>query len=118
MNNLRVAAVQFEHAPGDLDANLATIESFVEQAAARNVQLVLFPECCISGYWHLRHLDRPALEALAEPVFAGPSCQRLLALARDHGLAVGAGLVEAGPDGRLHNTYVVALPDGYCKGNS
>lgn len=114
MNNLRVAAVQFEHAPGDLDANLATIESFVEQAAARNVQLVLFPECCISGYWHLRHLDRPALEALAEPVFAGPSCQRLLALARDHGLAVGAGLVEAGPDGRLHNTYVVALPDGAC----
>ena len=114
MNNLRVATVQFEHAPGDRNANLATIESFMEQAASEGVQLVLFPECCITGYWHLRHLDRSALEALAEPVFEGPSSQRLVALAREHGLAVGAGLVEAGPDGRLHNTYVVALPDGAC----
>jgi predicted amidohydrolase len=114
MNNLRVATVQFEHAPGDRNANLATIESFMEQAASEGVQLVLFPECCISGYWHLRHLDRPALEALAEPVFEGPSSQRLVALAREHGLAVGAGLVEAGAGGRLHNTYIVALPDGAC----
>ena len=114
MDHLRVASVQFEHVPNDKTANLATIERFTRQAAEAGAQVVLFPECCISGYWHLRHLDRPALEALAEPVFDGPSSQRLVALASEHGLAVGAGLVEAGAGGRLHNTYVVALPDGAC----
>ena len=29
------------------------------------VQLIVFPECCLSGYWHLRKLDREALEDLA-----------------------------------------------------
>ncbi len=55
---LRVAAVQFQHAPGDKSANMAMIRRFVEQAAAQNVELICFPECCISGYWHLRHLTR------------------------------------------------------------
>ena len=40
---LRVAAVQMESVAGDKDANLATIEAFVAQAAQEGVQLVVFP---------------------------------------------------------------------------
>ena len=47
--------------------------AFVERAAGQEVQLVVFPECCITGYWFLRSLSREALEALAEPVPDGPS---------------------------------------------
>jgi len=109
---LRVAAVQFQHAPGDKAANLAVIRQFVERAASQAVQLICFPECCISGYWHLRHLTRPQLAELAEPVFEGAASRCLMELSRRHGMTIGAGLVELGPDGGLYNTYVVAMPDG------
>ncbi|HVX64968.1 MAG TPA: nitrilase family protein [Bryobacteraceae bacterium] len=115
MRNLVVASVQFEHTPGDKAANLATIRSFVEKAALRNVELIVFPECSITGYWFLRHLNREEFAALAEPVFDGPSSQCLLALAREYNMTIGAGLIEAGPDGKFYKAYVVAMPDGTAR---
>jgi len=115
VKKIRIASVQFEHAPGDKAANLEKIRGFVAKAAGEKVSIITFPECCISGYWHLRNLSREDLAALAEPVFAGPSTGELVALARKHGMTVGAGLVEAAPDGELYNTYVVAMPDGECR---
>jgi N-carbamoylputrescine amidase len=112
MQNIRAAAVQFEHVAGDKQTNLAKVRAFVEQAARERVDLILFPECCITGYWFLRHLSRQELATLAEPVFDGPSSQELSGLATQHGMTVGAGLVESAEDGALYNTYVVAMPDG------
>ena len=112
MRDIRVAAVQFEHVNGDKSANLETIARFSAEAAQQGVEIVIFPECCISGYWFLRHLTRPELAALAEPVFDGPASQRLMALSRQLGITIGAGLIEAAPDGQLYNCYVVAMPDG------
>src|SRR3954451_17598016 len=98
MRNIRVAAVQFQHAPGDKAANLATIERFVGEAAAERVEIIAFPECCISGYWHLRKLSRDEMVAISELIPAGGSSQRLLALSRQHAMTIGAGLVELGDD--------------------
>jgi predicted amidohydrolase len=109
---LRVAAVQFESLPGNKIANFQTIETFAKQAAAQGVRLLVFPECCITGYWFIRKLSFEQLAALAEPIPDGPSTRRLSALAHELGLTIGAGLVEAdGPDA-FYNSYVVALPDG------
>jgi len=115
MRTLRVAAVQMESKAGDKAANFAKIEAFVEQAARQSVRLIVFPECCITGYWFIRNLTPDGLAALAEPVFSGPSAQRLIALAKQYGLSIGAGLLEAGQDGAYHNTYVVAMPDGEAR---
>jgi len=112
MRNVRVAAVQFQHAPGDKAVNLATIGRFVAKARGQNVEIIAFPECCISGYWHLRKLSRDELVSLAEPVPNGPAAQRLLGLSRESGLTIGAGLVELGGNGKLYNSYLVAMPDG------
>lgn len=109
---LRVASVQFESAPADKEANFRKVESFTAEAAAQGVRLVVFPECCISGYWFVRHLTVPQLSALAEPIPTGPSTQRLIDLARRHGVSVGAGWFETGTNGEFYNSYVVALPDG------
>ena len=111
MKNIRVASVQFEHAPGDKKANLGKIESFVERAADKKVEMIVFPECCITGYWFLRKLSRDELIALAEPVFDGPSTQALVSLSKQHNMTIGAGLVELADDGELYNTYVVAMPN-------
>src|SRR5688500_9555093 len=109
---LKAAAVQFEIAAGDKQANFEIIERFVAEAAEQHVQLVVFPECCITGYWFIRNLSAAELDALAEPVPSGPSTERLRALAEKHQITIGAGLVEAAGNGVYHNTYVVALPDG------
>jgi N-carbamoylputrescine amidase len=112
MRNIRVAAVQYEHAPNDKSANLEKIRKFVAQAARHKVEIISFPECCITGYWHLRHLTREQLAEVAEPVFDGPSSQAIISLAREHQMTIGAGLIEVTKEGNFHNAYVVAMPDG------
>jgi len=117
MRNIRVASVQFEHAAGDKQANLAKIAAFVRRAAgsgrpAPRIELMIFPECCITGYWFLRKLTREQMQALAEPVPHGPSSQALMALAKEHSMTIGAGLIEMADDGKMYNTYVAAMPDG------
>lgn len=115
MRNIRVASVQFEPAPGNKQANLNKIRSFVEKARRQDVEVIAFPECCLTGYWYLRHLSREELTTLAEPVFDGPSSQTLVSLAKQHQMTIGAGLVEITEDGTLYNTYVVAMPNSNCQ---
>jgi len=110
--SLRVAAVQFESLPGDKEANFRKIETFVEQAARQNVRLIVFPECCLTGYWFIRNLSAQDLGQMAEPIFEGPSSRRLIELAKRFGMTIGAGLVEAGSPGEFYNSYVVAMSDG------
>lgn len=74
--------------------------------------MVVFPECCLTGYWFLRNLTRDQIADLAEAVPDGPSTREIADLAREQGVAIGAGLVEPGEDGRFYNTYFVAMPDG------
>ncbi|UCG60167.1 MAG: hypothetical protein JSU70_11710 [Phycisphaerales bacterium] len=112
MRDIRVASVQFEHAPAGKAANLGKVERFVAEAAGQGVELIALPECCITGYWFLGELSRDELEALAEPVPAGPSSEALMNMAKQHNMTIGAGLVEIDTDGRLYNTYVVAMADG------
>jgi predicted amidohydrolase len=112
MRDIGVGAVQFEHTPGDKKTNLGKIRRFVEGASAQKVEIIAFPECCIVGYWFLRKLDHEELHGLAEPVPQGPSTQALLGLAQEFGMTIGAGLLEVDSQGKLHNTYVVAMPTG------
>ena len=112
MRRIKAASVQFNHAPGDKVSNLEKIQAFVLDAAAQGVDLIAFPEMCITGYWHVRKLDRAEIEMLAEPVPEGPSTQQLRKLAAESEMTIGAGLIEIGDEGRLYNTYVVAMPDG------
>jgi predicted amidohydrolase len=112
MRDIRVATVQFQHAPGDKAYNLGRVRHFVTQAARAGVELIAFPEMCLTGYWHVRKLSGQAFQALAEPVPDGPCTGELRRLSGEHGLTIGAGLLERADDGRVYNAYVVAMPDG------
>ncbi|MEW4564607.1 nitrilase family protein [Bremerella sp. JC770] len=109
---VRAATAQFQHTPGDKQANLAQVTTFVKSAAEQDVRLMAFPEMCLTGYWHVHKLDRDAIHALAEEVPGGPSTAALMQLASDYQITIGAGLIERATDGQLYNTYVVAMPDG------
>ena len=108
---ITAAAVQFQHRASDKAYNLGVIERFTAEAAGAGVQLLVFPELCVTGYWHVVRMDRDTIAELAEPIPDGPTTRRLLELARRHGIVMGAGLVEVA-DGRFHNSYVVVEPDG------
>ena len=112
MRDIRVATVQFQHAPGDKAYNLGRVRHFAGEGARAGAEIIAFPEMCLTGYWHTRKLDRDAFAALAEPVPDGPSTVELLRLSKKHGMTIGAGLVELGDDGKFYNSYVVAMPDG------
>ncbi|WP_431220221.1 nitrilase family protein [Leifsonia xyli] len=108
--SLRTSVVQFEASPSDKDGNLSTVRRLATQAVADRSRLVVFPEMCLLGYWHLTKKTADQLHALAEPA-DGPLVTALSALARDLGAGIGAGFLEADGD-RLFNSYAVCLPDG------
>ena len=112
MRPIRVAATQFQHHPGLVEENLKIVAQMTAMAAEQGVQLIAFPECCLSGYWHLRKLSADQLADLAEPLPHGRCGQQLLALAAQYQMTIGAGLVEMAADGRMYNSYFVAMPDG------
>ena len=60
--------MQFQHRANDKNYNLSTMERFITEAAEQQIQLLAFPEMCITGYWHVRHLSDAEVRALAEPI--------------------------------------------------
>ena len=109
---IRAAAVQFEPAAGDVEGNLDRLRALAGEAAGRGAELVAFPEMCLSGYWHVRHLSRDGVDALAGAVPDGPACRALARVAATEDIVVGAGLIERAGDGQLYNAYAVVQPDG------
>ena len=59
---LKVSTVQFQHRANDKAYNLGRIDAFVAEAATAGIELVVFPEMCITGYWHVPKLDRAGLD--------------------------------------------------------
>ncbi len=112
MKSIKAASVQFNHRAGDKAYNLGIIQQFVYTAAVKAVDLIVFPEMCITGYWHVRHLSKPQIEGLAEPVVGGPSSEALLRLSSSCNMTIGAGMIEQDQGGNLYNAYLVAMPDG------
>jgi len=115
MKDIKVASVQFNHRAGDKEYNLSVIQDYVRKAKSQDVEIISFPEMCITGYWHVSKLARTEIEMLAEPYPEGDSTQFLLFLAQKYQISIGAGLIEQSDDGQLYNSYVFAMKDGTVK---
>lgn len=109
---IAAATVQFQHQANNKQYNLLVIEKYIEQAALQHIQILAFPEMCITGYWHVPKLTADQVTALAEPIDSSPSIALVRALAVKHQMLIGVGLIELADDGRLYNAYVGCMPDG------
>ncbi|MDO6407026.1 nitrilase family protein [Pantoea phytobeneficialis] len=109
---IRVATVQFCHRASDKAYNLGVMKGFIQQAASQGIQILAFPEMCITGYWHVPDLTADQVNDLAESIEDSPSLAPLRALAKQHEMAIGAGFIERGKDGLNYNAYAVCMPDG------
>jgi predicted amidohydrolase len=102
---LTVAAAQLSCGP-DPAANLELVTDAIAAAAARGARLVATPEATMACFGS-------DLRAVAEPL-DGPWAQAVRAAAREHDTTAVVGMFEPAEDGRVHNTLLVAHPDGSC----
>ena len=106
-DKVRVAGVQMDPKLGEKERNLAYCLEALRQAASRGAQLIVFPECALTGYC-FASLEEAV--PLAEPV-PGPSTERLAAACRQLGVYAVGGLLEK--DGkRCYNAAALLGPQG------
>jgi len=101
-----IACGQFVPAPGEIEANLATMQGQAREAASRGASLIVFPELAATGY-----LKASQLRALAMRR-SGPEIAALARTARESSIRIAFGFPELGSDGRLHNSLGFIDPDG------
>ena len=73
MQDICIAAAQFEHKNGDKKYNLSRIYELARQAVERGAQVVSFHECCISAYSFVQPFSKEQLLDLAEEVPTDPA---------------------------------------------
>jgi predicted amidohydrolase len=81
----KLALAQFAPRLGDVDANLARILDLTVHARTQGVQLVIFPELALTGYY----LKDLVTEVAARPTPDDPRFAQLLAASHDLDLVVG-----------------------------
>jgi (R)-amidase len=101
---MKIEIVQLAGRDGDTAYNLnRTLQAIATRAA--DTDIVMFPEAQLTGF-----LDVEELAALAEPL-DGPSVRAIKDAAREHDVAVVAGLIEH-DRGQFYNTTVFVTPEG------
>jgi predicted amidohydrolase len=100
---LRVAAVQMR-STRDLDANVAHLTDLLRKCAADGVQVAVFPECALSGYF-----DEVVVKLTAEQLAAAEA--KVAAVCRE--LGINAVVGSPWRDGeRLYNSALVITSSG------
>jgi predicted amidohydrolase len=107
MTDLVLAAVQMDVELGDPRANLAAIEGFLSEAREKGADLVVFPECALTGYI----LDTRDDTLAAGLAIDGPEVARFVEGCRRYEVHAVVGLLERDGD-KVHNTAVIAGPEG------
>jgi predicted amidohydrolase len=109
MNTWMIAGVQMDCRLADVSANLATILEGLHEAADLGANLIVFPECALTGYCFASKEEAwPHAQTLP-----GPASQTLAQECRQRGVFVIAGLLERGERGELFNSCLLVGPQGY-----
>ncbi len=106
-DSIRVAGVQMAPQIRDKEHNLGRIEEYIRETVAEGVDLVVFPECAVTGYCFI-DLDEARMEA--EPI-PGPSTERIQRSCRDADVHAVVGLLEEVGD-RIYNALAFITPHG------
>ncbi len=105
--SLTVAVAQFE-ITSDTPENLGKMRAYIEQAREQGADLVLFSECCLTGYGGLEiastdEIDREALTKAEE---------ELRRCAREAGVFIAYGSTTFQPEGTPFNSLVLVDDQG------
>ena len=106
MQDITIAAVSMHARPGEIDRNLSHTESFVIRASDLGADIICFPELSLTGY----SLDQPG--RMAEKMPRQEILDRVIRMARERGVVLLAGFVEALDDGKPYISQIIAGPEG------
>ncbi|MFE0179095.1 carbon-nitrogen hydrolase family protein [Streptomyces sp. NPDC059002] len=104
-----VAVAQIGCVPGDIDANLRRITETAEAAASAGVELIVFPECCLTGYLFDSRGEAEAVAVAAD----GPELATVAELSARLNLHLVVGALEK-DGGGLYNSAFVIGPQGHA----
>src|SRR3954447_269893 len=104
---MRVGVAQIEPRLAEKERNLEVVLARLEEAARDGAELVVFPECSVSGYM-FESADEAAPFAEEIP---GPATETVTAACRRLGVHCVFGLLERAGDA-LHNAAQLVGPDG------
>ena len=108
LDKIKIAAVQMEPKLMKTGENLKSILGAVREAAANQANLVVFPECSLTGYiFYSREEALPLAETIP-----GPSTEELTSLCRELGVYAIFGLLEKAGD-KLFNAAALVGPGGF-----
>ena len=102
-----VGVAQIEPRLGEIDRNLQMIVARLEEAAATGAELLVLPECAVSGYV----FESAADAALSAQEVPGPATDVLVEACRRLGMYTVCGLLERRDD-VLRNCAVLVGPEG------
>jgi predicted amidohydrolase len=106
---VKVAAVDFIPAWGDLDGNIRRLVQAAEKVAAAGVRYAVFPETAISGY----DFTDPAQLAPFVDTIPGRATEALLPVLRRTGMYLSVGIAEKDTaTGLFYNSAVLLGPEG------
>lgn len=104
---MRIAGVQMDVKLGDVSGNLQRMLERLQQARSHGAELVVFPECALSGYCF-----QSRAEALPHAqTIPGPATEVFQAACQELGCWVVFGLLETAGD-RLFNAAALVGPEG------
>ncbi len=105
MKDTRIALVQMQAETGNVKKNLQKITEFVLAAAEQRVDMICFPELCITGY-------NKSKGFLTPEKIPGSSSEVLRNLSRHTGMVIMAGLPEESTLEKPYIAHLVLFPDG------
>jgi predicted amidohydrolase len=111
MAKCKIACVQTDVEIGNVEANRRKIMSRIADAAAQGAELVIFPECALTGYC-FESLDEA--KPYAEPL-DGFSAQHILLACKRAGVHAVVGFIERDRDSWFNAAMVVG-PEGILAG--
>jgi predicted amidohydrolase len=119
---IKVAAGQIAPKSLEPERNIQTMVDMIHAAGAEGARLIIFPELSDSGYLRWPEgrealLEVEKIHSVAAPI-PSPRTDALAAAAREQGIIVVAGLLEAHATtkGRIFDTAVLIDADGTIKG--
>ena len=107
MNEVVVAAVQFNPKILDVHKNLAVAKQLTFEAAGKGARIIVLPELCISGY----NLKSAAEAASVCQEKSGYQTEAFIPLARKFNCHIVFGYVEL-REGKFYNSAAVVGPSG------
>jgi predicted amidohydrolase len=108
LSKFKVAGVQMDIALADAEANLTVMEKQCAAAASEGAQLVVFPECTLTGYCFESLAEA---QSVAQPI-DGSHVKRVVNIAKENNTHVVFGMLESGDDAEVFNSAVLVNGEG------